>query len=117
MQDVRTHLRSVRQRPAMYQLVDGSFDSVVTYVQGLDASTSWGMLTGFYEFLLLHLGEQSNLAWSGLVEWLAFPNGVPRPRTAAEEAVATATLFDLLDEFLAEFSAGHTSYVACITST
>jgi hypothetical protein len=101
----------------MYQLVDGSFDSVVTYVQGLDASTSWGMLTGFYEFLLLHLGEQSNLAWSGLVEWLAFPNGVPRPRTAAEEAVATATLFDLLDEFLAEFSAGHTSYVACITST
>lgn len=87
----------------MYQVEDGSFDSVVTYVQGLDAGTSGGLLTGFYEFLLLRLGEDSNLAWSGLVERLAFPIEVPRPRTPTDEAVAIGALFDLLDEFLAEF--------------
>jgi excisionase family DNA binding protein len=107
MANFRDLFQSVRRRPGMYLLRPDSFDDLVSYVNGVDAGSSGALLAGFYEFLLLRLGEQDNLAWPGLVERIAFPGGVPRPRSTADEGVAVAALFDLLDEFLAEVRGTH----------
>ena len=105
--DFRSHLRSVRRRPGMYFVGPVSYDTITTYVFGIDEGASGALLTGFYEFLLLKLGEQDNLAWPGLVLRLAFGDTPPRPLSEEDEAKAIDFLFDLLDEFLAEIRGPH----------
>jgi excisionase family DNA binding protein len=73
----------------------------------MDDGSSGALLAGFYEFLLLRIGQQSNLAWPGLVERIAFPEGVPTSRNEADQALITSTMFELLDEFLAEIQRPH----------
>ena len=91
----------------MYLVNPKSYDSLETYIQGIDDGASGALLTGFYEFLLLKLGEQDNLAWPGLVLRLAFGDYRSRPLSEGDEAIAIDHLFDLLDEFLAEIRGPH----------
>ena len=76
------------------------YEALAAYVQGMDSGSSGALLVGWYEFPHLRYGELSNLAWISLVEQLAFPGGIPSLKTEADEEVAIAALFDLLDEFL-----------------
>ena len=84
-----------------------SYDTMVAYVQGMDDGASGSLLIGFREFLLLKLGQQDSLVWSGLVLRLAFGGERPRPLSEADDAAAIGSLFDLLDEFLAEIRGDH----------
>ena len=103
--DHRALFAAVRQRPSLYGL-DGSFGQFTAYLSGVDAGTDGEALIGFREWLVVRLGDGDNLTWSGLALQLAFPGGWPglRDRLADPEqnAVAVSTLFELLDEFLAE---------------
>ncbi len=103
--EYRTHFAAVRQRPGLYGL-SGSFGQFAAYLNGVDDGSDGRALAGFREWLAVRLGRGNNLAWSGLVLHLAFPGGWPglRERLADPEqnAVAVVTLFELLDEFLAE---------------
>lgn len=101
MLDFREHLRLVRRAPGMF-LLDPTFDAFVAYVVGVNAGSSQALLPGFDEFLTLRLAERSNLHWSGLVKQIAFPRGIPQPLAGRDEEIAISTMFDLLDEFLAE---------------
>jgi hypothetical protein len=102
--DFRTRFAEISRRPGLYGL-DGSFGQFTDYVEGVDAGCDGQFLTGFREWLVVRLGEGDNLAWPGLVLRLAFPDGWPglRARLAdpAQNTEACATLFRLLDEFLA----------------
>lgn len=90
----------VRQRPGMYGL-DGSFAHFSIFVTGCDAGTSWSLLAGFREWLIVRVNDGDNLAWPFLVLWLAFPLGKnPNELDANDNAVAVDMLFRLLDEFL-----------------
>ncbi|GAB2923073.1 hypothetical protein GCM10027280_07700 [Micromonospora polyrhachis] len=101
----RELLRNVRKRPGLYfgrgQL---SYDRLVTFLQGLDIGAQGLVLDGFREFLVLKLDDGDNLTWWGLVERLVLDGNVGRPLNAADDQTASAGLFDLLDEFLAEMS-------------
>jgi hypothetical protein len=102
--DYRTLFAEISRRPGLYGL-DGSFGQFTAFVAGVDAGCDGQFLTGFREWLVVRLGEGDNLAWTGLVLRLAFPGGWPglRDRLADPEQnpTACATLFRLLDEFLA----------------
>lgn len=106
--DFRSYLRTVRRRPGMHLVAPLSYDSIVTYVEGIDAGASGALLVGFHEFLLLKLGEQDNLVWSGLVLRLALGDERSTPLSQEDDAKAIDYLFDLLDEFLAEIRGAHT---------
>jgi hypothetical protein len=63
---------AIHKRPDMYGL-DGTYTQYQIFLYGCDATTSWSLLAGFNEWLRMRLGRESNLSWSGLVKWLAFP--------------------------------------------
>lgn len=106
----------VHKRPGMYGL-DGSFAHFCIFLEGCHAGTSYSLLAGLREWLVVQLGEVNagnNLAWPALVLELAFPEGwhaktgekaslSPFP-TLDDDAntVAVETLFRLLDAFLKE---------------
>jgi excisionase family DNA binding protein len=91
----------------MYFVEPVSYDTITTYIFGMDQGASGALLTGFHEFLLLRLGEQDNLAWPGLVLRLAHGGDRPTPLSKEDEVIAIDYLFDLLDEFLAEIRDAH----------
>jgi hypothetical protein len=122
----REFFAAVHKRPGMYGL-DGTFTQFQIFLEGCDAATSWSLLAGFNEWLLMRLGRESNLSWSALVRWLAFPayrqlitetlgddaddsyvseRLVFPPGSSFnalsddDNALAVETLFRLLDEFL-----------------
>jgi hypothetical protein len=102
--DYRELFVDVQKRPEMYGLKN-TFWSVVPFVLGVDIGTGRLLLTGFEEFLVPKVGFGNNLTWRALVLWLAFPE--PEDGNLAtldnpdDDALAVATLFRLLDEFLA----------------
>jgi hypothetical protein len=106
----------VRQRPGMFG-VEGSYRSLCAFVLGVNAGNGWALLLGFQEFLVTRLGYGDNLFWSALVSHLAFP-GSDRDRHAVldepgYDEIASATLFQLLDEFLERRSrGGHIAIIA-----
>jgi hypothetical protein len=106
--DYRTLFAEISRRPGLYGL-DGSFEQFAAFVSGVDAGNDWQLLTGFREWLIVRLGDGNNLAWSGLVLRLAFPDGWPglrdRLKDPEQNRVASETLFQLLDEFLARRAA------------
>ena len=91
----------VHERPGMYGL-DGSFKHFYIFVMGCDAGTSWSLLAGFREWLIVQLNEGDNLVWPALVELIALPSRkqICEPLDADENTAAVETLFRLLDEFL-----------------
>jgi hypothetical protein len=82
---------------------DLDVDTLVAFLVGLDLGTGGRLLDGFREYLILRLGEESSLSWPCLALAVATPPTAPRPRTLHDERQAVDGLFDLLDEFLAEF--------------
>ncbi|OPC76773.1 hypothetical protein B4N89_45695 [Embleya scabrispora] len=94
----RGMLAAVRQQPAMHG-IDGSFATTTAFVLGCDAGSSWGMLTGFHEWLVTRLGKGHDLTWPVLVRHLT-PAGWVHPLTPHADIEAVATLFQLLAEFL-----------------
>ena len=82
---------------------DLDFDTLVAFLIGLDLGTHGQLLDGFREYLILRLGEESSLAWPGLAIAVTAPQAAPRPRTPDDDRQAVDGLFDLLDEYLAEF--------------
>jgi hypothetical protein len=79
------------------------FDTLVAFLVGLDLGTRGRLLEGFREYLILRLGEESSLWWPGLAVAVTVPQAAPRPTTPDADRQAVDGLFDLLDEFLAEF--------------
>jgi hypothetical protein len=80
-----------------------SFEKVVAYLEGLNSGTHGRLLEGLREYLMLRLREDSNLWWPGLVIKTRDPNASARPSSPEEDRAAVDTIFDVLDEFLAEF--------------
>ncbi len=99
-------LRQVRRRPGMYfGRGELRYDKLVAFLEGLDIGAQNTVLDGFREYLILRLGEESSVWWPGLALRLTVPHAAPHPDTDADDQAAVAGLFDLLDEFLAEFPA------------
>jgi len=94
----QTLLAAIRRDPARHGL-DGTFVTATAYILGLDAGTSWHMLTGFQEWLVVRLGRGHNMNWTALVRHLA-PGGWIHPLTPRAETDAVITLYRLLSEFL-----------------
>ncbi|WP_127357131.1 hypothetical protein [Actinacidiphila soli] len=90
-------LTAVRREPARHGL-DGSFSAMTAFLLGLDAGSSWSMLTGFQEWLVVRLGRGHDLTWPLLVRHLA-PGGWTHPLTKQADAAAVITLHRLLRDF------------------
>jgi len=73
------------------------------FLQGYDEAYEGGLLAGFREWLVVRLKTGSNLAWSVLVLYSAFPGIRPAedalPAGSDAERAAIDTLFALLAEF------------------
>ncbi|MFY1687771.1 hypothetical protein [Plantactinospora sp. WMMB782] len=82
---------------------DLSFEKVVAFLTGLDMGTSGRLLDGFREYLILRLGEGTNLGWPALVLKAHDLDVSGRPTTPEEDRAGVDAIFDVLDEFLAEF--------------
>jgi excisionase family DNA binding protein len=103
--DHRELLRMVRKRPGMYLGTgDLDFRRLIAFLAGLDLGA--GLLDGFREYLILRLGERSSLWWASLALRLTVPHASPMPAGEDDDRAAVDGLFDLLDEFLAEFPVG-----------
>ncbi|MFE9322404.1 hypothetical protein ACIHDR_24930 [Nocardia sp. NPDC052278] len=85
----------------------GLISSVLYFPRGYDyaACRSGGQgLDGFREWLLTnHLGRESNLGWSGVIEQIALPDWDFVTELSREQEIRILeVLFDLLDKFLTE---------------
>lgn len=117
---------AIHQRPGMWGL-DGSYGQFCAFLLGCNEGTSQALLTGFDEWLRMRFQGKhrpTNVAWPGLILWLAFPENwrstplwadptvalyelaIPRGtqtdpfETNDEARRAVEMLFRLLDEFL-----------------
>lgn len=94
----RALLTAIRRDPARHGL-DGTYATTTAFLLGLDAGSSWSMLTGFQEWLVVRLGKGHDLTWPVLVRHLA-PGGWVHPLSAPADTAAVTTLHQLLGEFL-----------------
>lgn len=109
MESTRELLRKVRQRPGMYG-VGNNLREIHAFIHGLDAGTSYRLLDGFREFLILKTGGGENLGWPSLVNLLVIGASEHRsrsPESPDEEQMVLDATFELLDEFLAEMRSPH----------
>jgi hypothetical protein len=97
LQHYQALLTAVRREPARHGL-DGSFSSMTAFLLGLDAGSSWSMLTGFQEWLVVRLGRGHDLTWPLLVRHLT-PGGWTHPLTKQADAAAVITLHRLLRDY------------------
>ncbi|MFP1624188.1 hypothetical protein ACLB9X_03005 [Streptomyces sp. 5K101] len=93
----RALLAALQRDPVRHGL-DGTFATNTAFILGLDAGTSWNMLTGFQEWLVVRLGRGHDLTWPVLVRHLA-PSGWTHPLTSQADAEALTTLYRLLREY------------------
>lgn len=91
-------LLSALQRDPTRHGLDDSFAANTAFILGLDAGTSWNMLTGFQEWLVIRLDHGHDLTWPVLIRHLA-PGGWIHPLTPHAEAEAVTTLYRLLREY------------------
>ncbi len=94
-------LDGVRARPTMY-LRSAEFDSVASYIDGLNAGTHDSLLLGFREWLVPRRDGGTNLVWSDIILDLAFL-GVPDARAQLQQpsnhSKAIECLFRNLEKF------------------
>src|ERR1700730_2557605 len=99
----RQLFENVRKRPGMYFGEAVTYEVAAAFVLGYDLAYEGGLLAGFHEWLVLRLGEGSNIGWSSLVLDFAFPGASPAEKALRSwpeaERHAIDTLFDLLAEF------------------
>jgi hypothetical protein len=93
----RALLTAVRRDPKRHGL-DGSYATTTAFVLGLDAGSSWSMLTGFQEWLVVRLGKGHDLTWPVLVRHLT-PGDWTHPLSAQTDVAAVTTLYRLIGEF------------------
>ncbi|MEF3115206.1 TniQ family protein [Streptomyces chrestomyceticus] len=98
VQQHRALLNAVQRKPAEHGL-DGTYASITAFVLGLDAGTSWHLLTGFHEWLVVRLGSGHDLPWPILVRHLA-PGGWVQSPTPESDTLAVTALHQLLNEYL-----------------
>lgn len=84
---------------------DLTFEKLVAYIEGLNSGTSGRLLDGFREYLMLRLNEDSNLWWPHLVVKTRIPSASTRLSSPEDDRADVDAIFDVLDEFLAEFPA------------
>jgi len=80
-----------------------SYDCVCSYMLGMDVACAGDLMDGFHDWLVPTVGHGDNLAWQGLVLYLAFPNSqVPRSRLGdpTNEKVAISCLFMYFESFV-----------------
>lgn len=104
MSDHRRVFSELRRTPGMF-VWNVNYDSITGFIEGYDQAFQGGALLGFREWLVVRNDGGNNLAWVGLVLYLAFP-GAADPYERMNESpeardAALNMLFDLLDEFLA----------------
>ncbi|MFG2525610.1 hypothetical protein [Streptomyces sp. NPDC048527] len=93
----RALLTAIRHEPARHGL-DGSFATTTAFVLGLDAGSSWNMLAGFQEWLVVRRGTGHDLTWPILVRHLT-PGGWVHPLTRQSGTAAVTALHRFLGEF------------------
>ena len=93
----RALVTAIRRDPARHGL-DGSYATTTAFLLGLDAGSSWSMLTGFQEWLVVRLGKGHDLTWPVLVRHLT-PGGWAHPLSAQADTAAVTTLHRLIGEF------------------
>ncbi|WP_189316887.1 hypothetical protein [Streptomyces brasiliensis] len=93
----RALLAAVHRDPKRHGL-DGSYATTTAFILGLDAGSSWSMLTGFQEWLVVRLGKGHDLTWPVLVRHLA-PGGWSHPLSTQADAAAVTALYQLIGEF------------------
>lgn len=93
----RALLAALQKDPVRHGL-DDSFATNSAFILGLDAGTSWNMLTGFQEWLVVRLNRGHDLTWPVLVRHLT-PSGWIHPLTPQADGEAIATLYRLLREY------------------
>jgi hypothetical protein len=94
------HLSNVCARTGMFVHPD-TYQSFCAYVQGYDAATSYSLLRGFREWLVLRLRDGSNLAWTALVKDVISARG-HQGASDIQERAAIEQLFELIRDFIAE---------------
>lgn len=78
-----------------------AYTDFCNFITGYDAATSYFLLEGFREWLIVQLGEESSLAWPGLVEMVVERDAPPHLHSDTDyNALKVEALFRLLDEFL-----------------
>jgi len=92
-------LTNFRMRPGMY-ITSVTYDVAVAFVQGYDAATGGGLLTGLREWLIVALGDGNNLAWPGLIRMLA--GRQPASKAPCDDKALIEFLLSTLDSFLRE---------------
>lgn len=94
---------SVAHRSPAALGLDGSFVTAAAFVSGCDVGSSWRLLDGSREWLVLELGRGLNLGWQPLVLLNVMPSGFRKSSTAKldseENAIAIDGLFRLLRTF------------------
>jgi hypothetical protein len=97
-------LQQVMQNPGMF-FSPVEFDVASAFIQGVNLSSSGGVLVGFREALITKLGYGNNLIWSELALRLIFPGDeCPRLRLVegGNQKRAVQLLFELLEDFWRE---------------
>lgn len=99
----------VRTRTGMY-LWEETYAAASSFVMGYDLACQGGVCVGFREWLVMRVGQGSNLAWPALVLDVAFPSkGDPEKALVGPEAHRHAidVLFGLLAEFDEQVASKH----------
>lgn len=111
--ETREFFQTVQKYPKMYGS-GPTFREAKAFLCGYDAAHEYLPLDGF-NYWLAHrvVGSGPNLAWFALVLRVAFPDeerpGCATDRPPEEESVAVATLYRLLDQFLAVRESGRSA--------
>lgn len=97
-------LDKVRNSPDMF-FADVSYDSVVSYLFGIDKGCNGQFLKGFHEWIVPIVDGGNNLWWPEIVLRISFPQSIdPRSELSKESSskIAIDCLFQCLEDFLAE---------------
>ncbi|WP_280726786.1 hypothetical protein [Kitasatospora sp. MAA4] len=104
----REFLALVRRRPGMYTSGGPTFYTMAAFVAGYDAH-AWRegrpLLDGLGEWLAMRHGKPSNLVWWAQIRLMALPDGCQSAAGLPDESESKAIdlMFQLLDDFLAEY--------------
>lgn len=93
-----------KRRLGMY-VMNGTYSEVCALIDGLDLASGQEVMTGFRNWMLARGVARPELSWWFLVLGVLYPGGqVPNviQFSEAENGVAIATLFELLDDYLRE---------------
>ncbi|MER6007024.1 hypothetical protein ABT120_51395 [Nonomuraea angiospora] len=106
----REYFATIRRRPGMF-VIGGRLAGLEAFLEGYDqhARRHGGPgLQGWTEWLIARRGETCNHHWSGQVRHIALDTWDRWELSAEQEELVIDTLFNLLDEYLAEREAAST---------